>query len=30
MFPCDSETYQKQIAAIEIGESSGGNEIMGQ
>jgi hypothetical protein len=27
---CDNQTYQRNFAAIEIGESSGGNKIMGQ
>ncbi len=30
VFPCDNQTYQRNFAAIEIGESSGGNKIMGQ
>jgi hypothetical protein len=28
--PCDNQTYQRNFVAIEISESSGGNEIMGQ
>ncbi len=29
MSPCDNYTYQKDIFAIEISQSSGGNGIMG-